>query len=151
MAQSLSKIYVHIIFSTKNRATFLKSDSLRKSLYAFMFGICRKLDSPAIIIGGISDHVHLICCLSRIRTISEVVRELKRASTKWIKNKYQGLKLFHWQNGYGSFSISPAHLKLVREYIEKQIEHHRGISFKEEFRKIVEKYNIKYDERYVWD
>jgi len=151
MPQSLSKMYIHIIFSTKNRVPFLQDESLRKDLYGFMVGISKKLDSQIVVIGGFSDHIHLICCLSRNYAISEIVRELKRVSTKWIRGRSFQLKSFHWQNGYGAFSISPSHLDAVREYITNQSEHHKKVSFQDEYRKFLKKYGVEYDDSYVWD
>jgi len=151
MAQSLSKIYIHIIFSTKNRFPFLQDESLRAKLYAFMVGVSEKLDSPIIKIGGTSEHIHLICKLSRNYSVAEIVRELKRTSSKWIQDKAPLLKTFHWQNGYSVFSVSPSHIESVKKYLENQSEHHRKISFQEEVRKFLKKYGIKYDERYIGD
>ena len=151
MAQSLSKIYLHIIFSTKNRFPFLYNESLRMKLYSFLIGVSKKLDSPIIKISGVSEHIHLICDLSRNCSVAEIVRELKRTSSKWIQDKAPLLKTFHWQNGYSVFSVSPSNLESVKGYLEKQSEHHKKISFQEEVRKFLKKYGIKYNERYIWD
>ena len=151
MPQSLAQIYLHVVFSTKGRAPFLNDDSLRADVHAYLAGICRNTDSPSIIVGGTSDHVHILCYLSKTQTVADLVREIKRESSKWIKVKASDLSAFHWQNGYGAFSISPSHIELVRNYIQNQREHHREESFQDEFRRLLKKYGMDCDERYVWD
>jgi putative transposase len=101
--------------------------------------------------GGVADHVHLLVRLSKNIAIAEFVRELKRESSKWIKREAPALDKFHWQQGYGAFSISPGHVERLKEYIANQEEHHRTESFQDEFRRLLKKYKIEYDERYVWD
>ncbi len=151
MPQSLAKVYLHLVFSTKNRVPFLSDEKLRAETHAYLSGTCRNLDSPSLIIGGTADHVHVLCYLSRTRTISDLVRDLKRESSKWIKTKDPSLADFHWQEGYGVFSVSPSHLRRLRHYIANQEEHHRTESFQDEFRRLLKKYDVEYDERYVWD
>ena len=151
MPQSLAQIYLHVVFSTKSWAPYLKDDSLRTETHAYLAGICRNLDSPSLIVGGTEDHVHILCCLFKTRTIADLVREIKRDSSKWIKIKVVNLSAFHWQNGYGAFSISPSHVEPARSYIQNQQEHHREESFQEEFRRLLAKYGMDCDERYVWD
>jgi REP-associated tyrosine transposase len=151
MSQSLAQVYLHIVFSTKNRKAFLQNRALRAELHNYLGGVCRSLDSPPLIVGGVADHVHLLCRLSRTHTIAEVIRELKRDSSKWIKTKDAALGEFHWQDGYGAFSVSPSHVEALRKYIANQEEHHRTESFQDEFRRLLKKYGLEYDERYVWD
>jgi REP element-mobilizing transposase RayT len=151
MPESLSQIYVHIVFSTKERRRYLQNKQLRDELHHYLGGACRTLDSPSLIVGGIEDHVHILCRLSRTRTISELIRELKRESSKWIKTKSAELRDFHWQDGYGAFSISPSHCEMLRKYIAGQEEHHKAETFQDEFRRLLKKYAVEYDERYVWD
>ena len=150
MPQSLAKLYVHFVFSTKDRRPFLENDKVRREAHAYISGICRKLKSPSLIVGGIADHVHLLCFLSRVLSVAEFVKEVKRVSSKWIKTKNLRLSAFQWQNGYGAFSISPSHVDALKEYIQNQEEHHRTESFQDEFRRLLKKYGIEYDERYVW-
>jgi REP element-mobilizing transposase RayT len=142
---------MHIVFSTKERIEFLKAQELRKDTHLYLMGICRKLGTPALIVGGVQDHVHILCRFSRNHTISEIIRELKKGSSKWIKEKNPILWDFHWQDGYGAFSLSPSHVEDLKEYIVNQEEHHRRESFKDEFRRILENYDVTYDERYLWD
>jgi putative transposase len=151
MGQSLVQIYVHIIFSTKDRQRFLADDDLRERTHAYLAGICRNQDSPAIIVGGAEDHVHILCRLGKQTAVSDLVRELKRDSSSWIKTQRGDLCEFHWQKGYGAFSVSPAHIEDLKAYIANQMEHHRRESFQEEFRRVCAKYGVEIDERYVWD
>ena len=151
MPQSLVKVYLHIIFSTKNRQSFLKNEEIRQRTHAYLSGICRNLECPSLIIGGVEDHVHLLARHSKNINIADFLRELKRESSKWIKTLDTSLKSFHWQNGYGAFSISPSHVEEVKNYIRNQAQHHQRESFQDEFRRICKKYGIEVDERYVWD
>ena len=151
MSQSLALIYLHIVFSTKQRRAFLQDKALRAELHAYLGGTCRNLDSPSLIVGGVEDHVHILCRLARTRTVAELLRELKRESSKWLKEKDAGLAEFHWQDGYGAFSISPGHVEILRAYIANQEEHHKKETFQDEFRRLLAKYAVEYDERYVWD
>ncbi|MEZ6054516.1 MAG: IS200/IS605 family transposase [Planctomycetaceae bacterium] len=151
MPQSLAQIYLHIVFSTKDRRPFLQNESLRDELHKYLGGICRKLGAPSLIIGGVEDHVHLLCRFSRTLTVADLVRDLKRDSSKWIKPKEAGVKTFDWQSGYGAFSVSPSHVEALTVYIANQIEHHRSETFQDEFRRLCQKYGVAVDERYVWD
>jgi putative transposase len=151
MSQSLAQIYLHIVFSTKQRRPFLQDESLRAETHRYLAGVCRNLDSPAIIIGGVEDHLHILCRLSRTHAVSELVRELKRDSSRWIKSKATEFREFQWREGYGAFSVSPSHVEALKGYIANQSKHHRRESFQEELRRILEKYGVDYHERYVWD
>lgn len=151
MSQSLAKIYTHVIFSTKHRYPFLADKFLRTEMHAYLGGIRKNLKSPAIVIGGIADHVHILCVLSKNLSVAEFVGEIKRSSSKWVKTKGLMVRKFAWQNGYGAFSVSQSHVEAVRTYIVQQEEHHRKKSFQEEFRLCLKKYMVEYDERYVWD
>jgi putative transposase len=153
MAQSLAKILLHMVFSTKERRPFLKDVALREELYRYLGGILANLECQPLIIGGVEDHVHLLFAHSRTATVAEVVKELKRGSTVWLKTKSPALALaeFAWQNGYGVFSIGQSQVEDVRAYIARQEEHHRKISFQEEFCRLLQRYEIAFDERYVWD
>jgi REP element-mobilizing transposase RayT len=151
MPQSLVQIYVHLVFSTKNRAQFFQERAFRQDVHAYLAGTCRNLDCPALIVGGVEDHVHILCRLGKTISISDLIRELKRESSKWIKDRSPDLSSFYWQHGYGAFSISPGHLDALTAYIANQEEHHKTETFQDEFRRLLAKYNIEYDERYVWD
>jgi putative transposase len=151
MPQSLANILVHIIFSTKNRTPFLSNTEIRNEMHAYLGGTCKSLDCPVLIVGGVADHVHILCRLSRNISVSKLIGEIKRESSKWIKTKGKMLTKFSWQNGYGAFSVDKFEINRLSLYISNQEQHHQKISFQEEYRAFLEEYNIKYDERYVWD
>lgn len=151
MSQSLAKIYTHIVFSTKHRTPFLQPKELRQELHAYLAGTCRNLESPSLIVGGVEDHVHVFCMLSKNWSVANFIRELKRESSKWLKEQSPSLRGFYWQSGYGAFSISPSHVDRLKIYIANQEEHHRQESLQDELRRLFRKYGIEYDERYVWD
>jgi putative transposase len=151
MPQSLSQIYLHIVFSTKHRQPFLTDPTLRREVHAYLAGACRNLESPSLTVGGVADHVHILVRFSKSIAVATLVREVKRESSKWIKPRGRGLASFQWQEGYGAFSISPSHVDALERYIARQEEHHRRESFQDEFRRLLKKYQVTYDERYVWD
>jgi REP element-mobilizing transposase RayT len=150
MPQSLSKVYVHITFSTKYRLNLI-SDDIEESLYDYLGGICKGMECNPVKVGGYKNHVHILCLLSRKVTQMDLLEELKKRSSKWIKTKGSQYANFYWQNGYGIFSVNPAKIDRVIRYIEKQKEHHGKKDFKEEFREFLKENNVDYDERYVWD
>jgi len=151
MSQSLAKILVHGVFSTKDRRPFLHDKNLRDELHRYIGGILNQLDCQPIIIGGIEDHVHLLCALSRTCQVAEMVKEVKRGSSLWLKTKSADLHDFAWQSGYGIFSIGFSQIETVRNYIARQEEHHRNVSFQDELRELLRRYEIEFDEQYVWD
>ncbi len=151
MPQSLAQVYLHIVFSTKDRTPFLKDRELRNKTHAYVAGICKNLDSPTLKVNGPEDHIHIACRFSRKHTIADLLQKLKEKSSKWIKTKDSSLSDFYWQGGYGVFSVSPSHLPALLEYIADQEEHHKKESFQDEFRRLLQKYGVDYDERYVWD
>lgn len=151
MPQSLAKVVVHIVFSTKNRYPFLSDKGVRAEMHAYLGGTCNACECPVITVGGVADHAHILCALSRNITIADLLGDLKRSSSKWVKTKGRMLEKFAWQNGYGIFSVSQSEVEKVRTYIKNQEEHHARKSFQDEFRGFLEKYEIQYDERYVWD
>jgi REP element-mobilizing transposase RayT len=151
MPQSLVQVYLHIVFSTKDREPFLDNNQLQHKVHAYMAGICKTLKCPAVVIGGIADHVHLLTRHSKTVSIADFIRELKRHSSEWIKTLDEELESFYWQNGYGAFSVSPTHTNEIKNYIANQEEHHHDLSFQDEFRVLCRKYGVELDERYVWD
>jgi putative transposase len=151
MPQSLAKILVHTVFSTKERRPFLHDKILREELHRYLGGILTHLDCQPIIVGGVEDHVHILCALSRTCEAAEMVKEAKRGSSLWIKTKGADLQDFAWQSGYGIFSIGFSQIETVRSYIAGQEKHHRKISFQDEVRELLRRYEIEFDERYVWD
>ena len=151
MPQSLAKILVHTVFSTKERRPFLRDRALREELHSYVGGVLNNLNCQSILVGGVEDHVHILSTLSRTRQAAEMVKEVKRGSSIWIKTKDPRLEQFAWQSGYGIFSIGFSQLATVRRYIAGQEEHHRQLSFQDEFRLLLSRYDIEFDERYVWD
>ena len=150
MAQSLSKVCVHIVFSTKHRQNLI-DDHIKTPLFEYLGGICRGLDCNPVQVGGYQNHVHILCLLSRKITQMKLLEELKKRSSKWINTKGAAYSNFYWQDGYGIFSVNPSEIDRVINYIKNQEEHHQKRSFQDEFRAFLKKYNVEYDERYVWD
>jgi REP element-mobilizing transposase RayT len=150
MAQSLAKVYLHLIFSTKDRMRVLP-DEIRPSLHDYMGGVLREADCSSVEINTEPDHAHLLFLLSRTATISNVVRDLKMGSTNWLREQHTRLRDFYWQHGYGAFSVSASNVEAVSEYIRYQREHHQKQSFQDEFRAFLRKHDVEFDERYVWD
>jgi REP element-mobilizing transposase RayT len=152
MPQSLAKVLVHIVYSTKGRVPWLKDEEIRQRLYAYKATILRdNVDTPALMIGGVEDHIHALCLLSRKFAIKDVIEEAKTETTKWLKKQGRQYAGFHWQAGYGIFSVSESVSPQVKEYIAKQAEHHAKRTFQDEFRLLCQRHGIEIDERYVWD
>jgi putative transposase len=151
MAQSLAKILVHTVFSTKDRRPFLCDQALREELHRYLGGILANLQCQPIVVGGVDDHVHLLCTLARTIEAATMVKEVKRGSSLWIKTRVPDFNDFTWQNGYGVFSIGFSQIETVRKYIAEQEAHHRRVSFQDEFRELLRRYELSFDERYLWD
>ena len=151
MSESLSKIWTHLIFSTKDRYPLLSDQGTREQTHKYIAGILRKHDCPTLLVGGAIDHVHSLFVLSKNHSIAEIVYEVKRSSSKWIKTQGNEYKKFYWQSGYGAFSVSQSHVDQVRQYIAGQEQHHRKVTFQDELREFLRRYEVDYDERYVWD
>lgn len=151
MSQSLSAVYLHLVFSTKDRRPFLRDKTVRDALHAYMGGVSKTLDCPPLIVGGVEDHVHLLCRFARTITQAEWVKELKRISNGWLKEHGRDYADFEWQGGYADFSVSQSNLEQVKQYIASQEEHHRKTTFQDELRTLLRKHEIEFDERYVWD
>ena len=150
MPQSLSSILIHLIFSTKNREPFI-STAIEPELRPYMAKIFRELKSPSLTIGGSDDHVHILFSLGRTIEVADLIQEVKTESSKWIKTKGQEFENFHWQRGYGAFSIGQSEVATLKRYIAGQRIHHQRVTFQDEYRKFLERNGIDYDERYVWN
>ncbi len=150
MPQSLSKVYVHLTFSTKHRQKLIDK-TIETHLFEYIGGICRGLECNPVIVGGYENHVHILCLLSRKIVQMKLLEEVKKQSSKWIKTKGDSYKSFYWQDGYGIFSVNPSEIDVVKKYIQNQADHHQVKSFKDEYRTLLHKYDVKFDERYVWD
>ena len=161
MPQSLSAVYIHAVFSTKDRRPFLRDATLRASLHGYLGAISNKLECAPLRIGGVEDHVHILARLGRTVSQAEWVKEVKRVSNLWLKEQLAPppspdgpsapLAEFAWQSGYACFSVSVSSLDAVTAYIHKQPEHHRKVSFQDELRALLTKHGETWDERYVWD
>ena len=150
MPQSLTKLYAHLIFSTKNRQPFL-DDEIRPRVHAFLSTTIREMDSPWVVVGGVGDHVHILFDMGKKHSPVDFVEQTKRESSKFVKTIGARFGEFYWQRGYGMFSVGPTHRQEAEDYVRHQEEHHRGKTFQEEFRAFLERYGVDYDERYVWD
>jgi putative transposase len=150
MSQSLVKNLIHLVYSTKERQPWIgrvHSDGL----FAYQAGIYKEWESPPPVIGGVQDHVHSLFALSKNHALKKIVEEVKKGSSKWMKIDGPRNLDFHWQAGYGAFSVSQSNLEEVKLYIENQEEHHRKMSFQDELRALFGRHGIKFDERFVWD
>lgn len=150
MPQSLSAVYLHLVFSTKERRPFLRDEAVRSSLHAYLGGISKQLGCAPIIVGGMEDHVHLLARFGRTITQAEWVKELKRVSNLWLKKEHH-IRQFEWQGGYADFSVSQSNLPNVMKYIANQQEHHKKINFQDELRLLLRRHHVEWDERYIWE
>ena len=150
MPQSLAAVYVHVVFSTKNREPLIDPE-LATRLFPYIGGVLRGSKNVLLASGGMPDHVHLLISIGREQSISEMIGSLKSASSRWVHDTFPSRGAFAWQSGYGAFSVSPSQVDAVLRYVEGQEEHHRIRSFQEEYRDFLDKYGVEFDERYVWD
>ena len=145
MPQSLARLYVHITFSTLNREPWLAD---LDDTHRYIGGICRERGCPSLIVGGVADHVHILAQFWRTETLADLVKEVKRSSSLHLKRADPS---FAWQRGYGAFSVGRSEVNTVREYIARQEEHHKEVSFQDEFRTLLQEFGMEWDEQYVWD
>ncbi len=150
MPQSLSSVLIHLVFSTKNRQTFI-TPVIEPELFKYLATELRNMDCPSLAINGTTDHVHILFALSRTMTIANIVKSIKGSTSRWIKTRSTELRSFEWQAGYGAFSIGRSQVEQVTRYIARQKVHHRKLSFQDEFRILLRKYEVPYDEKYLWD
>jgi putative transposase len=150
MPQSLSRVILHIIFSTKNREPWLDAN-VRPRMHAYLATICRNLGADFVQSGGVADHVHIVTTLPRTVSQAQLIEQIKKASSKWIKTLDARYRGFFWQSGYGAFSVSPSQLEIVLQYIKTQPEHHRTRTFQDEYRELLRRHGVDFDEQYVWD
>ena len=150
MPQSLARLHVHLIFSTKRRTGTLH-DQVRKPLHAYMATVLHNLGCPPLTMNSVQDHIHILFQLSRTVPLSKAVEDVKKSSSKWIKGHGAEFTEFAWQAGYGAFAVSESNLQSVHEYIVRQQEHHQKLSFQDEYRSFLKRHNVTYDEKYVWD
>jgi len=150
MPQSLANVLVHIVFSAEHRQPFLLTKEVRDVMTGYLIGTLKNIDCPSLQVGVVEDHVHILCNLHRTVAIAKLVEEVKTSSSARIKDESSELRDFHWQNGYGVFSVSQSNAKQVKAYVANQEEHHRQRSYQAEYRLLLERHGIEYDERYVW-
>ena len=150
MPQSLAKVYLHVAYSTKHREPLL-DNAWREELFHILGGTANHLGCQSLIVGGIEDHVHLLFQLGRTITIADAVGKIKSTSTVWINQHHTFQSPFRWQAGYAAFSVSQSSVEAVREYIRRQPEHHAKKTYQEEMREWLQRYEMEWDERYVWD
>lgn len=150
MPQSLARIHIHLVFSTKNREPLI-TDPERDSLHRYMATVLQNLGCAPVLVNSVEDHAHLLFDLARTVSISQVVEDVKKSSSKWIKIQRPEFAGFSWQAGYGAFAVSESNVEIVRQYIADQREHHRTKTFQEEYRAFLQRHKVSFDERYVWD
>jgi len=150
MAQTLVSLMVHVIFSTKNREPLITPE-IEPELFAYIGGILKNNESRLLDAGGTADHVHLLISQSKNRVLSSLMKDVRKDSSSWIKTKGRELRNFHWQDGYGGFSIGKSDVPGLKQYIATQKEHHRRRSFQEELMEFLDEYGIEYDERFLWN
>ena len=150
MAQTLVSLLIHVIFSTKNRVDLITPE-IEPELLAYMGGILRNNQSRLLDAGGTANHVHLLISQSKNLALSALLKDVKKDSSKWIKTKDRKFKDFHWQDCYAGFSIGQSNAPALKRYIAQQKEHHRTRTFQEELIELLKKYEVEYDERYLWD
>lgn len=149
MAQTLVGLLVHVVFSTKNREPFITPE-IEPELFAYIGGILKNHESRLMDAGGTADHVHLLLSQSKNVSLSALLKDVKKDSSSWIKTKGIRFRNFHWQDGYGAFSIGQSQIPELKKYIASQKEHHRKRSFQEEIVAFLEEFGIAYDKRYLW-
>lgn len=150
MPQSLARLHVHLVFSTKNRERII-TDVVRVPLHGYMATVLKNLGCAPVLINSVEDHAHLLFDLSRTVAISRAVEDVKKASSKWIKTQGPEFLDFAWQAGYGAFAVSESNVDAVREYIANQREHHARKTFQQDYIQLLERHQIAFDERYLWD
>jgi REP element-mobilizing transposase RayT len=151
MPQSFVSLRYHLIFSTKNRLPLISAE-VQPRLIEYIGGILRSEGSVLEAAGGVPDHMHLLVSLDKQLAISEALRVIKASSSRWAREAFPAsLSGFAWQAGYGAFSVSYSHREKVRDYLSRQAEHHRTVTFQEEFLSFLRRHGVEYDERYLWD
>ena len=150
MPQSLARLHIHLVFSTKHREPWI-TEGVRETLHGYMASVLENMGCTPVLLNSMEDHVHILFDLSRTVAVSQAVEDVKKSSSKWIKTRGPGFRTFAWQSGYGAFAVSESNVETVRDYIANQKEHHRTKTFQEEYRIFLKRHGIAFDERYVWD
>ena len=150
MSQSLTRLYAHLVFSTKNRQAFF-DETIRSRVHGYLASVIRDLESPWVVVGGVADHVHILFDMGKMVAPVKFVEQVKRESSKFVKTIDKKYARFYWQRGYGMFSVSPKDRDEAERYVRNQEEHHRQLTFQDEYRAMLRHYDVDYDEQYVWD
>ncbi len=150
MANTYTALNYHLIFSTKNREPWIRQD-IEQRAWEYLGGIARKNGMTALCVGGIEDHIHILVRMPPVLSVSKALQLLKGASSHWIHEAFPELSGFAWQDGYGAFTVSQSALAETMKYIQNQRQHHQSRSFKEEYLAFLRKYEVEFDERYLWD
>ena len=149
MSQSLSKLYIHLTFSTKARMPMIDK-SIQDDLHSYLAGTFKSMERPALIINSVPDHIHALFRMSKNVSLAKIIEQLKKSSSKWMKEN-TGNKSFYWQTGYGAFSVSSSKIKTTTRYIARQEEHHQHLSYREEIERFIQKYDVvEYNPDYFW-
>jgi putative transposase len=148
MPQTLTNLLVHIVFSTKLRRPFITPE-IEPELFAYFSALCAERGTPCLAVGGTNDHVHLLISHSRTKALSDIVRDLKAYSSNWLKTRGPAFREFSWQDGYGGFSIGQSGVAALRRYIRDQRTHHQTRSFSDEYRLLLRRYEVAFDERFL--
>ena len=150
MSQTFTNLLYHVIFSTKNREPFVDAE-LSQPLHAYLGGILLEQGGRPLIVGGVADHVHVLTHLPKMLLVPDALRVLKSNSSRWVHEQFPGRAAFAWQTGYAAFSVSQSGVEDVRRYIANQEEHHKSVSFQDEYRAFLRRHALEFDERYMWD
>ena len=149
MAQSLCKIYLHIVFHVKTSSPKIEESHLER-VHSYIGQLINSTGCQTICVGGVSDHVHVLCMLSRSETVAHLVEEIKRNSSRWIKTISPDYREFVWQGGYAAFSVSQSLTEKTLNYVRHQKEHHKKITFRDEYIQFLRIYNIEFNEQYIF-
>jgi putative transposase len=149
MAHSYSNTLIHCVFSTKERRKII-TPSLEARLHPYLGGVAKTHDMTALAVGGVEDHVHLLLSLPGTLPVAKAIQLIKGGSSKWVHDTFPDMQYFAWQEGYGAFSIGISQVERTRTYIHRQAEHHRSMSFEDEFVQFLRRHGIALDPRYVW-
>jgi len=150
LAQSLASLHLHIVFSTWRRTEWI-DDGVRPELHAYIAGTLRNIKCAVQRMNSVEDHIHILMQLHRTKAVADVLEEIKSSSSRWIKSRHERFADFKWQAGYGAFAVSSSNVAAVCRYIDIQREHHQARSFQDEYREILRRHGVAYDEQYVWD
>jgi REP element-mobilizing transposase RayT len=150
MANTYTALHYHVIFSTKGRERWISPD-IEARVWAYLGGIARQNDLRPLLIGGVEDHVHILLGMPPTIAVSEALKRIKGGSSGWVKEHFPGCQGFAWQDGYAAFTVSKSQMGEVEAYIRDQREHHRLKTFQEEYRAVLDRHGVEYDERYLWD